>query len=209
MHSAGMFNRWPKVICSHLLAAAFSTSKLLANPSSPLMGMSSPLVEKYPYNPNLLGRIIATCSDDPGMITQPNWWPSAAQLTIQPSVSDAFFRPFTQGNFSRSTERKFPLSQTGFFRSDSPIQNWMRQPTENSVRWIVPIDIMSNVGEMISPRLYCGVFPIWWGKTKSFRFSLPPLSIKLNLACLPDIMTVGSRTIPAKRVLAPRIAAKK
>ena len=136
----------------------------------------------------------------PGRITQPNFQPSATSAICADHSGEFLLQHSTENSAQ---------SQTGVFRYDSPIQNWIRQPAENSVRWIVPIDIMSNVGEMISPRLYCGVFPIWWGKTKSFRFSLPPLSIKLNLACLPDIMTVGSRTIPAKRVLAPRIAAKK
>ena len=68
-----------------------------------------------------------------------------ASTLIADCLAQPCFRP--------STQRKITLSQTGFFRYDSPIQYWIRQPAENSVRWIVPLDTMSNVGEMISPRL--------------------------------------------------------
>ena len=61
------------------------------------------------------------------------------------------------------------------FRYDSPIQNWMRQPAENSVRWIVPLDTMSNVGEMIS-------------------FHFVTLSIKLNPYKAPFLANIAKIT---------------
>ena len=106
-----IFRHWPKVICSHLSAAGFFTSKLLVN--------------------NL-----------------PHLWARSRQ-----DHSAEFSAQCCWRNLCRSLNGKVRSASNRVFRSDSPIQYWLRQPAEKSVRWIVPLDTMSNVGEMISPRL--------------------------------------------------------
>lgn len=66
----------------------------------------------------------------PGWITQPNF---------QPSTTGAICADHSAQNSAQC--------QTGVFRYDRPIQNWMRQRAENSARWIVPFDTMSNVSD--------------------------------------------------------------
>ena len=103
---------WLKVICSHLSAAGFSTSKLLVK-----------------YLPHLWA-----------------WSRQDHSAEFSAQCNQRKFEPV-------HSAENCAQCQTGFFRYDSPIQYWLRQPAENSVRWIVPIDTMSSVSEMISPRL--------------------------------------------------------